>query len=81
MLKTLFITPTVALARWIKYLNDDHDDKPRSTLDEALCITQLRGFIVLLKDCGSPSAMSQLGSKGHVFPLTGAVAPAGTHVA
>lgn len=72
MLKTLFITSRVALVRWIKYLNAAHDAKPLSTLDassEAYCITQLWGFIVPLKDRASPSAMSQLGSKGRVCLL------------
>jgi len=36
---------------------------------EAHCITWLQGFIVLLKDRGRPSAISQLGSKGHAFPF------------
>lgn len=59
--------------RWIKYLNADHAAEPLSTSDGSLgahCITQLWGFIVLLKDHESPSAMSQLCSKGRVFLLT-----------
>ena len=73
MLKTLFITCAVALGSWIKYLNADHDEKPLSTLDassEAHCVTKLWGFIILLKDCGSPSSVSQLGRKGYDFLLT-----------
>lgn len=67
------MTSTVALVRWIKYLNADYAAQPLSTSDGRLgahCITQLWGFIVLLKDPESPSAMSQLHSKGRVFLLT-----------
>lgn len=57
----------------MKHLNADHAAQPLSTSDGssgAHCITQLGGFIVLLKDHESPSAMSQLRSKGRVFLLT-----------
>lgn len=67
------MTSAVALERWIKYFNAGHAAQLLSTSDGSLgahCITQLGGFIVLLKECESPSAMSELCSKGRVFLLT-----------